>query len=853
MKNFGLKLAFLIALMMNSLATVVAQQKLPEPGVSFELATQRKATVSSLEYDLAMDLQKSGPISAVVTIRFELGQLTAPLSLDFSVTPDHVKSVQLNGNVVAYHLGNEHINFPHSQFRPGKHEIRIEFTAGDQSLNRSEDFLYTLLVPDRASTVFPCFDQPDLKAKFKLQLTLPEGWVASANGAMQSSKRQENGRTSCVYQQTKPISTYLFAFAAGEFQTVSREMDGRQMTMLHRESDTEKVARNVDDIFTLHVLALNWMEDYTGIEYPFEKFDFVLIPSFQYGGMEHIGNIFYKAESLFLEQSATQDQKLGRASLIAHETAHMWFGNLVTMKWFDDVWLKEVFANFMAAKIVNPGFPEINHDLGFMLKHHPSAYGEDRSGGTYPIQQKLENLKDAGTLYGRIIYQKAPIVMRQLETMMGRAELQAGLQEYLSRFSFENAVWDDLIEILDKRSDIDLKQWSEAWVKESGTPEIESQLNGGRLALKQTRKTANDKFWSQQVDIKVVSNGETSFEVRAMIDGESTEIELPSIDEYDFYLANGSELGYGYFRLDEKSKRYLLDHVHEISDDVTRGAAWLALYESLLRGNGGETDAKQFLETLLNGIRTETEPLNRQNILSQANTVYWKFLPAGQRKLFTDPLEAALWKWIDDPECENDARSAYYKTLVRIAESRATIGRLYEIWLNQSDVAGLPLAEADYMTLALQLALRLPEKSDEMLAAQLERFQNEDRKKRFAFVVPALSPDQAKRDAFFESLKDVDNRRPEQWALDGLQYLHHPLRASQAEKYILPSLELLQEIQATGDIFFPKRWLVATFSGHRSATAVSTVKQFLAERPDYPYRLRNKILQAADLLLRTGK
>ena len=249
------------------------------------------------------------------------------------------------------------------------------------------------------------------------------------------------------------------------------------------------------------------MEEYTGIKYPFDKFDFVLIPSFQYGGMEHIGNIFYNADQLFLEESATKNQKLNRASLIAHETAHMWFGNLVTMKWFDDVWLKEVFANFMAAKIVHPSFPDINHDLGFMLKHHPSAYGEDRSGGTYPIQQKLDNLKNAGTLYGRIIYQKAPIVMRQLETMIGQTNMRNGLQEYLTRFSYDNAVWDDLIDILDRDTEIDLRQWSEAWVKEPGTPVVGSKMNlddqkkiGPRLNQKNKRPVKNSG--PQQVDIK---------------------------------------------------------------------------------------------------------------------------------------------------------------------------------------------------------------------------------------------------------------------------------------------------------------------------------------------------------------
>ena len=203
------------------------------------------------------------------------------------------------------------------------------------------------------------------------------------------------------------------------FQIETAERDGRTFRMFHRETDAAKVARNRDAIFDLHARALAWMEEYTGIPYPFGKFDFVLVPAFQYGGMEHPGAILYNAEALLLDESATQNDRLDRATVIAHETAHMWFGDLVTMSWFDDVWMKEVFANFMAAKIVNPSFPEVNHDLRFLVAHYPAAYAVDRTAGANPIRQPLANLREAGSLYGAIIYQKAPIVMRQLERLVG--------------------------------------------------------------------------------------------------------------------------------------------------------------------------------------------------------------------------------------------------------------------------------------------------------------------------------------------------------------------------------------------------------------------------------------------------
>src|SRR5687767_543922 len=233
------------------------------------------------------------------------------------------------------------------------------------------------------------------------------------------------------------------------------ERRGRTYHMFHRETDAKKVDRNRETVFDLHASALDWLEQYTGMPYQFGKFDFVLVPSFQFGGMEHPGAIFYNAAAVLLDESATENQMLGRASLIAHETAHMWFGDLVTMRWFNDVWMKEVFANFMAAKIVNPSFPRVNHELRFLVANYPSAYSVDRTAGTHPIRQELANLNEAGSLYGAIIYQKAPIVMRQLERLLGEDTMRDGLRVYLKQFAFGNATWLDLIRVLDERTDRD--------------------------------------------------------------------------------------------------------------------------------------------------------------------------------------------------------------------------------------------------------------------------------------------------------------------------------------------------------------------------------------------------------------
>jgi aminopeptidase N len=655
------------------------------------------------------------------------------------------------------------------------------------------------------------------------------------------------------FARTAPLSTYLFAFAAGRFSVETAERAGRSFRMFHRETDAEKVARNRDAIFDLHAASLDWLEKYTGIPYPWGKFDFLLVPSFQFGGMEHAGAIFYNAPALLLDTSATQNQKLGRASLIAHETAHMWFGDLVTMRWFNDVWMKEVFANFMAAKIVNPSFPEINHELRFLLAHYPGAYDIDRTAGTNAIRQRLDNLDDAGSLYGAIIYQKAPVVMRQLEALLGEAAFRAGVRQYLRAHAFENATWPDLISVLDERTPEDLAAWSRAWVDEPGRPTIRTELDldNGRIARLRfvQRDGAPERrlVWSQRLHVTIgVPDGPQTIPVRMA----EPAVEVPEargLPAPRFILPSGRGVGYAGFELDPATLTYLLDHLPDIDDPLTRGAAWVTLWDQML---DRRTSGSALIDLALRALPREADEQNVQRILSYTERAYWKFLPAAQREATAARMEKTLQAGLA-AAASSSLKAAWFSALRDTAQSAATVAWLERVWRKTEAVPGLILAEPDYITLALRLALLEVPRGPEILDTQVARIQNPDRRERFLYVRPAVSSDQTVRDSFFYRLRDVSNRRREPWVLEGLSYLHHPLRAAASEKYVPESLTLLREIQRTGDIFFPKRWMDATLGGHSSATVAETVTRFVAKLPpDYPDRLRRVILSSSDELFR---
>jgi aminopeptidase N len=846
-----------IALLVGSVASVMLPPSTtdvpPGPGIPLTLAEDRARRISNLRYELQLTVpeSQSDRLRGTMIVRFALSDASRSLPLDFAPA-DGVTATRVAGGTVTLQRVTDHLIVPLEQLKTGENEIALDFVAGDASLNRNSEFLYSLFVPARAHLAIPCFDQPDLKARWTLRIDIPATWQAVSNGA-EIERREDAGRLRLTYSETQPLPTYLFAFAAGRFQVETAERRGRTFRMLHRETDAEKVARNRDKVFDLHDTALQWLERYTGIPYPWGKFDFLLVPSFQFGGMEHAGSIFYNASALLLDPSATQNQHLGRASLIAHETAHMWFGDLVTMRWFNDVWMKEVFANFMAAKIVNPSFPEINHDLRFLFAHYPSAYDTDRTPGTNAIRQRLDNLNEAGSLYGAIIYQKAPIVMRQLEGIVGEAAFREGLQEYLKKYRFANATWADLVDILDARTPEDLRAWSRAWVEEAGRPIVTTELkvsNGriGELAFVQRDPyPRRGLLWNQRLQIAVSQpDGVRTLTVR--MNGQRTAVpEAVGLAAPGFVLPTGGGVGYGGFVLDSGSIADLLAHLSDIQDPLTRGAAWVTMWEQML---DGRVQPRVFLDLVVRALPRETDEQNVQRVLNYAQQDYWRFLNAEARQRVAPTLESVLRNGLETASSPS-LKSAWFSAIRDTALSKPALAWLEQVWRKEVDVPGLTLAEPDFITLALELAVREVPRWSEILDEQTRRIQNPDRKARFEFVRPALSPDETARDTFFESLKQVGNRRREPWVLEAVAYLHHPLRAAAAEKYIPASLELLHEIQRTGDIFFPRRWTDATLGGHNSPRAAQMVKTFLDALPaNYPDRLRRVVLSSSDDLFR---
>ncbi|MCT4638776.1 MAG: M1 family aminopeptidase [Bacteroidales bacterium] len=818
-----------------------------ENGVTLELADYRANSYKDVKYDLSFDIPKGvdEKIDAELSVEYNMVR-KGDIILDFKSDSSSVKEVKCNNSTVEYRFVNNHIIIDEQYTTKGANSVNIKFIAGDMSLNRNKDYMYTLFVPDRASTAFPCFDQPDIKANFNLALNIPKNWKAVSNAPLDSV--MDNGKKDIYYfKESRKMSTYLFSFVAGEFDTLNMRCGDRDVVLYHRVKDNDKLVSNVQEIGRLITESLNYVEDYTTVPYPFQKYDLVSIPSFQYGGMEHPGNIYYRESKIFLDNNATQKEEMARANLIAHETAHIWFGDLVTMKWFNEVWLKEVFANFIADKITRQAFPMVNFRLNFLLSHFPKSYSEDRTKGANPVTTPLDNLNNAGSVYGNIIYHKAPILMQQLEFLIGYDLFRDGVQEYVKQYSFGNATFNDLVKILDKRSLDNLVKWSDSWIYRAGMPEIE-------ITTSQTDSVVNisligeykkKHMWPQSMKFSFLNVNYPD----TLVFFSGKEVSVPvKLSNCQVCLPNSDGIAYGYFKLDSCALTYLCANVYNTRDDLQRSVMWLDIWENYLNGN---INNDMMMETFLNSLRTEKDPLMFANIAGYFKTYWWLFTENSERNNMSAHVENMLLDRIRTEE--GKIRSSVYNLLVSVFTSDATWNRLHTVWKNESSLFDFKLSGSDLEKLSLQLALIKPERAGNILRVQKRRIDNIDKRRRYEFVSKALNSDKERRDEFFATFVNEENRAQEPWVQQAVSYLNHPYRSDEALERLPMALELLQEIQQTGDIFFPKGWLLSVYSGLWQQEAVDITERFLEANLDYPLHLKRKILQASDITERSAK
>ncbi|MFM8392539.1 MAG: M1 family metallopeptidase, partial [Acidobacteriota bacterium] len=521
-----------------------------EAGVSRQLAARRSARLSDVRYALSLQLTGSARPGGVVeplaqlegTARISFRQrigphMNDPLLLDFrdlqscggktelTITDGAIGSVEVNGRPLEHcEQLNGHLIIPAAALREGENEALIDFVAPIAASGRplicfddptnGDRFVYLLPVPMDASLAYPCFDQPDLKGRFSLSITVPAGLEVISNTAPDCIEPAGPALTRYRFAETPPLSTYLFSFAVGRFACLEAELDRLPLRLFVRRSQLERAAAEWPAIQALTASGIRALVQYLDHPFPFSKYDQVLLPGFPFRGMEHAGATYLREESILFPSQPTRADRHARTTLILHELVHQWFGDLVTMRWFDDLWIKEGFANYLAyltmATIANDEAGRLDVWKLFHLHHKPAAYLIDSSSGTTPIHQQVPNLNDAKSAYGAIVYQKAPTVLRALSFKLGAEVFRAGVQLFLQRHAFSNADWRDLIASFEEVSGLPLGEWASAWIGESGMPIIETSWDlletasrRLQITLRQSDQRQPGRCWPIETRVRI--------------------------------------------------------------------------------------------------------------------------------------------------------------------------------------------------------------------------------------------------------------------------------------------------------------------------------------------------------------
>ena len=794
--------------------TVCVWSQVLDKGVSKELAEQRKANISNVTYDLTFNIpaEQKTKVTGKAIISFNL-KAKEDVILDFQG--------KLTGNVYVgkkkrtVSQKNEHIIVPKKFLKPGIVTLTMEFTSLDDALNRNSDYMYSLFVPDHARSAFPCFDQPDLRAKFYTKLNVPDGWKTM------------------VSDGSNAIPTYLYSFVAGNFQEKSATREGRPLRALFRETDPAKV-QQLEKVFDDAAQSLKWMEGYTGIKCPFKEYGLVILPGYQFGGMEHPGAIQLSDRRIFLSNNPTKEEELSRTELIAHETAHLWFGDMVSLKWFEDVWAKEVYANFMASKITRRQYTKVDHALNFIRTYQTRAIAIDRTEGTHPIAMQLENLNHASLLYDNIIYDKAPVMMRMLEEMMGAASLQNGLRRYLRDNFFKNASWEDLINTLDKEApSAGVRQFSEVWVRQKGMPHIHTSYKDGQLIVSQTDPYGRGLCWRQKFDIFVIYDLGGTRTIHVDMQQPTMSIKVKGKPNYIIPNYNGQ--GYGLFTLDDDYTRLLPLRLITTRNDLNRYVLLNTIHDNYLLGKVNPAYFGEIYRMLMK----EKNQLIMSTAIDHMFKIAFDMTPS-QR----NTLELCMMDLLGE-----NKNKEFRKTLIRKLSKNMTspdvIKQIETIWLNHNETI---FDAHDYMNMAYRLAIVKPEQWDKILEAERGMLQTDDLRNEFDFVSRACNPDKNKRDDLFKSLLKAQNRKQEPWALHALDLLSSDVFEPDNIDYISASLKSLEDIQKTSDIFMPGSWMKTLLAHHKSVLAKQAIEKFLSSNPKYPDNLKNKILEAAWVL-----
>ncbi len=618
-----------------------------------------------------------------------------------------------------------------------------------------------------------------------------------------------------------------------------------------RSSQLARAQAEIPAVQETAAQGIRFFSDYFAQPFPFPKYDMVLIPGFPFGGMEHAGATFLNEDSVLFRTAPTEDDRFGRKTLVLHELAHQWFGDLTTMKWFDDLWLKEGFAQYMAYRALAELAPNENVWARFYQQIKPAAYGIDITQGTTPIYQDIANLKDAKSAYGAIVYSKAPAILKQLAFLIGDEHFRNGLRLYLSEHLYANAQWSDLVSAFERASHENLKPWAAAWIERRGMPEIrthwECDAEGKLTHLSLTQKNALGETgtWPLATQVLLGYDQNPPARLRAQFGGESISVAEATGKACPAYVfANDQDNAYGLFLLDDKSREFVRSHLGKVNNVLDRTLLWGALWDSV---RAAEMPPFEYLQTALTELPNESNTTLVRSIGARSAVALHDYLSDAEREHWTprfEALAAAKMTQAKNPEL----RILWFRNLLALATTETAFDPLRRLLKGDTRIPEVELRSLDRWRIVSALLSQ-----DAAEASAL--FESESRKDntgiglKYAYVAAAAKPDAATKQHYFDDYM-LNRDRQEDWVQDSLGNFNSWNASVITAPYLKRALDALPHIKQNRKIFFTLAWLNAFIGGQHSAESDELVHQWLSTTNVDP-DLKLKVLQVVDDLDRT--
>jgi aminopeptidase N len=726
-------------------------------------AAERARLLRVESYQVELDLTGGeSTFGSLTTVRFACHRPGEASFID--LTAPEVSEMTLNGRQLsaAAFDGNRIALSDLAESNQLTVAAQCEYSRTGEGLHRFTDpadkavYLYSDLETFDAHRIYACFDQPDLKASFEFTVLCPDTWQVISNMAPDASGQPaEPGEERWHFPPTPLMPTYITHISAGPYHVVRSEHDGIPLGIICRQSLAEYL--DPDEIFEVTRQGFDYFHAAFGVRYAFGKYDQLFVPEYKAGAMENAGAVTFLEDYIFRSR-VTDARHEVRAETILHEMAHMWFGDLVTMRWWDDLWLNESFATWASILAQADATRWPNAWTTFSQDWKAWAYRQDQLPSTHPIAADIVDIAAVEVNFDGITYAKGAAVLKQLVAYVGQENFLAGVRAYFAKHAWGNASLADLLDALEHASGRELAEWSKAWLESAGVntlrPQFQTAADGSftEFAVLQDAPPSHPVLRPHRIAIGLYDHGSGGLVRRRRVEidvtGERTQVpELTAERRPDLVLVNDDDLTFAKIRLDEHSLRTLIQSIGDFAETLPAALCWAAAWDMC---RDAEMAARDYVALVLSGIRTVTQISMLQTILRQATAAVRRFADPRWRAEGLGELAAALRELLFEAEPGSDFQLAFAQSFVSVATSDDDLGLLSGLLDGSVVLEGLAV-DTDLRWALLHRLVSRGVAGQDAIDAEHDRDRT-DAGDRHALSCQAAIPDQAAKEAAWNQI-----------------------------------------------------------------------------------------------------